>query len=173
MTKMSPPPHPLPPPNPNNTLAVAFTDVNGDGKFQANTDKLIAAVVDTNNDKTIDAGDTVQFGTYPLHVDGTGSGNFTHATEQITAVLAANSANVVVETPEGFVQWVPISAQSDSESFQTGPTPGTTPDSLFFDEPQNQIIQVTANLGPGAPDTNAADSGGQLANQPFLDVFIA
>ena len=33
--------------------------------------KLIAAVVDTNHDETVSPNDTIQFGTYPLDVDGT------------------------------------------------------------------------------------------------------
>ena len=44
-------------------LAVAFTDLDGNHHFNANKDALIAAVVDTNHDKTISIGDTVQFGT--------------------------------------------------------------------------------------------------------------
>src|SRR5262245_9545341 len=50
-------------------LAVAFTDVNGNDKYDGK-DKLIAAVVDTNHDETVSPNDTIQFGTYPLDVDG-------------------------------------------------------------------------------------------------------
>src|SRR5690242_4520654 len=60
----------------NANLAVAFTDVNGNHTFEANTDKLIAAVVDTNRDNVIDAGDTLRFGTYQ-HLDSTHAGTFT------------------------------------------------------------------------------------------------
>jgi hypothetical protein len=55
-------------------LAVAFTDLNGNDKFNPGKDTLIAALVDTNNDGTVNVGDTVVFDTYPRIPDGSESG---------------------------------------------------------------------------------------------------
>ena len=81
-----------------NILAVAFTDLNQNGTYEANKDALIAAVVDTNHNKIIDVGDTVVFGTYPLHLDGTaGRGTFTNTSEVITSVdpITGNGTDVL------------------------------------------------------------------------------
>ena len=46
-------------------LAVAFTDVNGNDKYNAGKDTLIAALVDTNKDGVVSVGDTIQWGEIP------------------------------------------------------------------------------------------------------------
>jgi hypothetical protein len=56
-------------------LAVAFTDVNGNDKYNPHKDTLIAALVDTNHDGIVSAGDTIQFGSYPSVVGGTYTGD--------------------------------------------------------------------------------------------------
>ena len=55
-------------------LAVAFTDLNGNDKYNPGKDTLIAALVDTNNDNTASVGDTIVWGTYPAIPDGSASG---------------------------------------------------------------------------------------------------
>ena len=42
-------------------LAVAFTDLNGNDKYNPGKDALIAAIVDTNNDNTVSVGDTIKW----------------------------------------------------------------------------------------------------------------
>ena len=99
-------------------LAVAYSDVNGNGKFDGNKE-LIADLVDTNHDKTVSVGDTVVFGTYPLHVDGTaGRGTFTQTTETITILGSNDANNVNVETAAGVVTWFHDSV-TGLELFQT------------------------------------------------------
>ena len=113
-----------------NDLAVAFTDVNGNHTFEANTDQLIAAVVDTNHDNIVDVDDTVQFGTYPLHVDGTaGRGTFTQAARTITHVVAANGGAVMVNTADGDVEW--INSPATSKDFETQSHAVNLIDSIF------------------------------------------
>ena len=85
-------------------VAVAFTDVNGNGKFNANGDALIAAVVDTNNDKTVSVGDTVTFGTFP-HLNGTQAGTFEGADTIITSVTLATDTEVEVGVADGTIEW--------------------------------------------------------------------
>ena len=58
----------------DNLLAVAFTDLNGNDKYNPGKDALIAAIVDTNNDNTVSVGDTIEWGTYPEITDGSASG---------------------------------------------------------------------------------------------------
>src|SRR5262245_57631831 len=55
-------------------LAVAFTDLNGNNKYNPGKDTLIAALWDTNNAGVVSVGDTIQWGTYPAIPDGSASG---------------------------------------------------------------------------------------------------
>src|SRR5262245_7720438 len=86
-------------------LAVAFTDLNGDDKFSANKDTLIAGLVDTNHDKTVSVGDIVQFGTFPL-LSGAQAGTFNGPDTPVTSVDQASSDTVVVEVASGTVTWM-------------------------------------------------------------------
>src|SRR5262245_40503422 len=93
---MPKPPGPVTPPGgggggKEKFLAVAFTDLNGDHKFSANKDALIAGVVDTNRDHIVSEGDTVQFGTYPVNSNVTETGQYTHADSIITDITTEGS----------------------------------------------------------------------------------
>jgi hypothetical protein len=164
-----------------NILAVAFTDLNGNGQFDPNKDALIAAVVDTNHDKIIDVGDTVQFGTYPLNVDGTGGrGTFTQASMAITSVDTHDSISLYVGGAQGevfFVNDPTGQGGAPNESFGTQPYLGG-PVYLYIQDytpaiSSDHVDNAFAPLGPGAPDTNVNVGLDQPGNQPFLDVFIA
>src|SRR5262245_45840280 len=96
-------------------LAVAFTDVNGNDKFDGK-DKLIAGLVDTNKDHTASVGDTVTWGTYP-HLSGNEAGAYLADDATVIAVLGTpNSASVVVQVghinqfgaveSDGFINWL-------------------------------------------------------------------
>ena len=156
-------------------LAVAWTDLDGDGVFNAKTDALIAAVQDTNQSGTIDPGDTVVYGTYPLHVDGTaGRGTFTQASETITgATFDALNQRETVTTATGNVVF---QHADDNEFFETHIGDGSVQGILIVDgvnsggEDHVRVEQPLA--GPGAPDTTVNIAADQFGDQPFLDVFI-
>jgi hypothetical protein len=158
-------------------LAVAFTDLDGNHHFNANKDALMAAVVDTNHDKTVSIGDTVQFGTYPLHVDGTaGTGSFTHADSTVTSVSDATPTFVEVGVMEGSLTW---GHSPGADAFQSSidSNMGTIIEvaigDIFTSTKGDSIVANPGLGGPAAPDTAVSDSHLQPGDQPFLDVFIA
>jgi hypothetical protein len=164
-------------PNGNNhpqgrILAVAFTDLNGNDKFDGK-DALQSAVVDTNGDNKIDVGDTVQFGTFPLHLDGTGVGHFLEKSETITQVFQDSPNDVLVSVADGNIVWSTDATQqnwSTATGFggQLGIGIGDAITANF-----NDTIEAHAGVGPGMPDSTVAESAFQPGDQPFLDVFIA
>jgi hypothetical protein len=164
---------------PSKILAVAFTDLNGDGKFSPNKDALIAELVDTNHDKVVSVGDTLHFGTYPLSIDGstTVRGTFLHADSLVTFLSGTpTSTGVVVGTADGLVGFSngTISGQT-SENFFTDSF-ATTESALrdFITPGQTDVIEVTPGVGgAGLPDTAQSIATLQPGDQPFLDVFIA
>src|SRR5262245_50516977 len=101
-------------------LAVAFTDLNGNHKYNAGKDTLIAALVDTNHDGVVSVGDTVHWGTYPKLPDGSNSGVggiFTSPDLTVTSIGSTNSSTQVgVGTANGSVVWV---ATPNAEQFLT------------------------------------------------------
>jgi hypothetical protein len=160
-----------------NNLAVAYTDVNSNNKYDGK-DLLIAAVVDTNKDKVVSVGDMVQFGTYPLHPDGTpGRGTFTDAAEALTDVLLATSAAVVVRTEAGFVQWGDSKGGAEYYIAQGGSSSQSLQLSDGITDPYTDnyvYVPTSIVVNPGAPDTQVSlEAVTQLGDQAFLDVFIA
>src|SRR5262245_14756409 len=69
-------------------LAVAFTDLNGNDKYNAGKDELIAALVDTDGSGSATIGDTITFGTFP-RLDGQQAGTFLAADATVTNVISA------------------------------------------------------------------------------------
>ena len=158
-------------------LAVAFTDLNGNDKYNPGKDTLIAAVADTNNDNTVSVGDTIQWGTYPAIPDGTASGTggiFLNPDSTITDVVVANDSLVFVDSAGGSVEWA--ASPNVVEEFATIGFTGleshlvdsinlTTADDLIFADPDV--------FGPGHPNMLVDVTTHQLGDQAFLDVWIA
>lgn len=67
-------------------FAVAFTNIDGVGGFNPATDVLIADLVDTNGSNTVNAGDMIHMGGYPLTVAGTTFGTFGVTSHTVTGV---------------------------------------------------------------------------------------
>src|SRR5262245_27984120 len=134
-------------------LAVAFSDLNGNDNYNPTQDVLIAAIVDTNHDRTVSVGDTVQFGTYPQIADGINSGHggtFNGTDQTITSVVLPNSTSVVVSTAGGSMSWT---ADADLQHFQTLSTGGQTESSLVdylqSTTAQDLIFVDSSVSGPG------------------------
>jgi hypothetical protein len=157
-------------------LAVAFTDLNGNDKYNVGKDDLIAALVDTNNDNTVSIGDTVVFGTYPAIPDGSNSGTggiFTGPDTTVENVSVATSTFISVDTASGVVQWL---ADSNVELFQTRDPTDLATESLLVDNINNPGLDVIKTdltvQGPGMPNTSLNVTGSQPGDQGFLDVLI-
>ena len=55
---------------PPKVFAIAYSNIDGLPGFDASGDELIARLVDTNRNNTLDAGDTVEMGTFPSDATG-------------------------------------------------------------------------------------------------------
>jgi len=160
-------------------LAVAFTDVNGNGKYNAGKDTLIAAIVDTNNDHTVSIGDTIQWGTYPAIPDGSASGTggiYTSLQGTITNVVFTNSEGALVETAAGRVEFL---ANTNVEAFHTSSPGGNVEssliDSITLPDVGDSILADPNQFGAGQPNfpVDVSNTTTQLGDNAFLDVFIA
>ena len=156
-------------------LAVAFTDLNGNGKYNVGKDTLIAALVDTNNDHVVSVGDTVVWGSYPKIPDGSNSGTGgtflsfdTTVTDVVDVTITNDFMNIVVNTANGIVNWT---TSTLGDEFLTNNS------HLIdnFNRPtQVDFIFADPSLpGAGRPSTFVEESTLQLGNQGFLDVYIA
>jgi hypothetical protein len=158
-------------------LAVAFTDMNGNHKYNPGKDTLIASLVDTNRDGVASVGDTVHWGTYPAIPDGRASGiggQYLSPDLTVTNVLNATSTEVRVETAIGVVYW---SATPNVELFFALAAGNGLPESFLLDSINipgdlDQILTDPALDGPGNPNFPVDTSAFQLGNQGFLDIFI-
>jgi hypothetical protein len=158
-------------------LAVAFTDLNGNDKYNPGKDTLIAALVDTNKDGIVSVGDTIQWGAYPAIPDGSASGiggNFTILESTITDVVHADSTAVIVETALGRVHWL---ASQDKQEFLTEPlgigrVESHLVDSINFPTLADSIQTDPTAGGAGRPNTIIDVSTLQPGDQAFLDVKI-
>ena len=65
-------------------FAIAFTNLDGVAGFNRGADVLISELVDTNRDNTVNAGDTVHMGSYPLTFAGTTFGTFGVTSHTVT-----------------------------------------------------------------------------------------
>jgi hypothetical protein len=162
-------------------LAVAFTDVNGNHTYEEGTDKLIAALLDANHDGIPDAGDKIEWGTYPTSIgDGSGPrGTFTSLDTDVTAAVPPNPGNpaqLFVDTASGSVLFA---SASGGDGFKTG-IGGGGQESILADSfnPNQNIdgILVTPSFhGPGLPNDSVSvtgDAAASAGNQAFLDVLF-
>src|SRR5262245_28026989 len=157
-------------------LAVAFTDLNGNNKYNPNKDTLIAALVDTSGDGVVSVGDTIQWGTYPAIPDGSASGVggiYTRVESTITNVVDASSSLVSVETARGSVVWF---ASANQEEFQTrnalNEPESRLLDSINFPTLPDAIVADSTAFGAGAPNFDVQVLTPQLGDQGFLDVLV-
>ena len=154
-------------------LAVAFTDINGNNKFDGK-DTLIAGLIDTDKSKDASIGDTVTYGTYP-HLSGKEAGTYLSNDSIVTSVAGANSEVVQVGVADGQVAWFHVQNQAEvfitstnvaeESRFQDDFGTGNGGDTVFADSNVN---------GPGDPETGVEfDAVNRTGDQDFLDVLIA
>jgi hypothetical protein len=153
-------------------LAVAFTDVNGNDKYNPHKDTLIAALVDTNHDGIVSAGDTIQFGSYPSVVGGTYTGDDYVITG--TDTITVTDSSVRVDTGQQAVSW---SANLDQEVFSTTVVGSTQFETFLRDGidasvPDDEIQARSIPGGLAQPDTFVVELADRPGDQPFLDVLF-
>jgi hypothetical protein len=156
----------------SDTLAVAYTDSNGNDKFDKK-DVLIAAVVDGNHDNQVSVGDTVVFGKYPLNVDGTAFGKLQHDASPVVGVnFYIPNEFLNVSTDDGQVLFQHTNA--DFDVFATSNNAGSEVELIDGFATQNDLVFASTDVnGPALPDTNVLRTFvTQAGDQPFLDVFI-
>jgi hypothetical protein len=160
----------------DNLLAVAFTDQNGNNKYNPGKDTLIAAIVDTNNDNTVSVGDTIDWGTYPAIPDGSASGTggeYTSLVTTITNVRFQEDTSVMVDTNLGRVAWT---ASPNVEQFATIAgfhlVESNLTDSIREPTNEDTIFADRDVAGPGQPNMSVDVSTPQLGDQAFLDVLL-
>jgi len=77
-------------------FALAFSNLDGVAGFNPLTDVLVAKLVDTNQDNTADAGDTVLMGRYPINFAASAFGTWGVTTHTVATVDEADSVVVRV-----------------------------------------------------------------------------
>lgn len=160
-------------------LAVAFTDLNGNDKYNPGKDTLIAALVDTNNDNTASIGDTVVWGSYPAIPDGSESGTGGKYTSLVGTVIDASFDNlgVVVDTNLGTIVWAET---PNEEQFATITNTGLVESRLIDTINQSPFASLDTIFasddpmifGPGQPSDGVDVTNFQLGDQGFLDVHL-
>jgi hypothetical protein len=160
-------------------LAVAFTDLNGNDKYNPGKDTLIAALVDTNNDNIPSVGDTVQWGTYPKIPDGSASGTGGQYQSLFTTVLDVDfitlddvNLGVRVETGAGTVQWLELPSEEQFSTVGFGGVDSILTDNITLPMLNDTIFADNTVAGAGMPNNSVDISVFQPGDQAFLDVHL-
>lgn len=159
-------------------FAVAYVDRDpGDGGYQANTDVLIAKLVDRNRDGVISAGDEVVRGQYPLDFGATALGEFGVNSSLVEFVWAPSASEVILSTG---------GANLDMVYFWADPSVGHS----YMEDRNDEItvirlrdtigplaggewIEALLNGGLSMPQTNVSlNREGVQTDDTFVDVEI-
>jgi hypothetical protein len=155
-------------------LAIAWTDLNGNHTYEAKEDRLIAELLDADEDGVASEGDTVVADRYPLDAVASDFGAFQLTSETVTNVHAVGSG-VLVDIPSGVIAWQHLPA---FEGLQFGSGDGVNRVLLDginpnVDCPDDAADVVTVRVGGTLhPDTNADDLACDGEDNGFLDVMV-
>ena len=151
-------------------LAVAFTDRNGNHKYEPGKDLVLASLLDTNKDGAASAGDTIHWGTYPTTFDVDGPrGTFRSPDELVTFVLPGDHlVEVQTENPLGSVLWEDLPFLGERFVI-TGTTILQDARTL---ESEINVTPSTPGVTVGAPDTPVDLRTFLPRNDGFLDVVL-
>ena len=158
---------------PPRLFAIAYSDMNGNHSYEDGTDRLIAALVDTDEDGTVSVGDTVETDAFPLTFDPADDfGAFTTKSSPVTGVTGFTSESVQVTSsatlitwavgPVEVVQWFPAAGGLDSALVDnTTSSSGTT-----------DAISISGGAALGAVPTDVVLSGLDQTDNAFLDIRL-
>lgn len=160
------------PPAPR-VFAVAFSDTNGNHTYEAGTDRLIAALVDTNEDGTVSVGDTVETDAFPLTFDPIADfGAFTVKSAIVTSVTGFTLDSVQVTSTATIITW----AVGSVDAVQWVPAAGG-PESALVDNTnplfgQTDIISISDGAALGAVPGDVTWSALDQTDNAFLDIAL-
>jgi hypothetical protein len=158
---------------PPRMFAVAFSDTNGNHAYDAGTDRLIAALVDTNEDGDVSVGDTVETDMFPLAFDPVDDfGAFTTKSATVTSVFGFTPGSVQVTTTATLITW----ATGPVEVVQWFPA-GGGPESNLVDNTNSSsgfadAISINAGAALGAVPSDVVLSGLDQTDNAFLDIRL-
>ena len=158
---------------PPSVFAVAFSDTNGNHTYEGGTDRLIAALVDTNGDGDVSVGDTVETDVFPLTLDPVDDfGAFTVKSALVTSVAGFTSGSVQVTTTATLITW----ATGPVEVVQWFPAAGG-PESNLVDNSSassgiSDAISINAGAALGAVPSDVVVSGLNQMDNGFLDIRL-
>ena len=158
---------------PPRTFAVAFSDTNSNHTYEGGTDRLIAALIDTNQDGTVSVGDTVETDAFPLTFDPVDDfGAFTVKSATVTSVTGFTTDSVQVTStatlitwavgPVEVVQWIPAEGGLESNLVDN-----TSSSSGISD-----AISINEGAGLGGVPSDVASSGLDQTDNAFLDIRL-
>jgi hypothetical protein len=164
----------MPAPNiisgPDDYVAVAFADLDGDGKFHFKKDGLIAAIIDEDGSGDVTVGDTVTFGhhyDFNLGIAGTFTGD--DATISFVQPIQDQPDGIQTNAGGQAIFWVDA---PDSEIFQIGHPASFTVQIVDLFEGVFDHVKTVAGSVLAEPNSTIDQSADQLGDQDFLDVII-
>jgi hypothetical protein len=158
---------------PPQLFAVAFSDANGNHTYESGTDRLIAALIDTNLDGDVSVGDTVETDAFPLTFDPVNDfGAFTVKSATVTDVTGFTSGSVQVTSTATQMTW----AVGPVEVVQWFPAAGG-PESVLVDNTSSaseiaDAISITDGAALGAVPSDVDVSGLDQTDNAFLDIRL-
>ena len=160
------------PPAPR-VFAVAFSDTNGNHAFETGTDRLIAALVDANEDGMVSVGDAVETDAFPLTFDPVADfGEFTVKSAPVTSVTGFTPDSVQVTSTATVITW----ATGSVDAVQWFPA-GGGPESALVDNTnalfeQTDIISINEGAALGAVPGDVQLFGVDQTDNAFLDISL-
>ena len=155
-------------------FAVAFSDTNGNHTYEEGADRLIAALVDANEDGMVSVGDTVETDSFPLTFDPVaGFGEFATKSAPVTSVFGFTPDSVQVTSTATLITW----AVGSVDAVRWVPAAGRPPESALVDNTnplfgQNDIISINEGAALGAVPSDVVWSGLDPSNGAFLDIAL-
>ena len=154
-------------------FAVAFSDTNGNHTYDFGTDRLIAALVDSNEDGDVTVGDTVETDAFPLSLDPVHEfGAFDTKSATVTSVTGFTPGSIQVTTTATLITW----ATGPVEVVQWFPA-GGGPESNLVDNSSassdiSDAISINAGAALGAVPSDVVVSGLDQTDNAFLDIRL-
>jgi hypothetical protein len=158
---------------PPRLFAVAFSDTNDNHIYEGGTDRLTAALIDTNEDGTVSVGDTVETDAFPLTFDPVDDfGAFSVKSATVTGVTGFTSGSVEVTTTATRITW----AVGPVEVVQWFPATGG-PESVLVDNTTSaseiaDAISITDGAALGAVPSDVDVAGLDQTDNAFLDIRL-
>ncbi|MFV0316857.1 MAG: hypothetical protein ACK5O2_07830 [Microthrixaceae bacterium] len=167
------------------TIAVAYSNLDGEPGFDEGADRYIAKLVDTDLDRQVSVGDTITFGAYPLDFGATSFGELSGGDITVTKVVFRYSGWITVEAAGFLYGW---NADPGGEAFgegrivANGPNEPTLQIREMFQPvincvmqpcPTDDLLNVDSGASPSAP--SLAVRSNRFANDTddaFIDVDI-